>query len=65
MFTYGQVCLKGRGELILIYPKQLNFQEPSSSYDFSNEMKLWVVPFDLGSEKLLFSMRGISNGAIR
>ncbi|WP_122500270.1 McrC family protein [Pseudomonas viridiflava] len=64
MFTYGQVCLKGRGELILIYPKQLNFQEPSSSYDFSNEMKLWVVPFDLGSEKLLLSMRRILNGAI-
>ncbi|MEE4997442.1 McrC family protein [Pseudomonas alliivorans] len=55
IFTYGQVCLKGEGELVLIYPKQSNFQESSSGYDFSNKMTLLLVPFDLFSEKLILS----------
>ncbi|MET4693620.1 McrC family protein [Endozoicomonas lisbonensis] len=48
MFAYGQKYLNGQGELVLIYPKTDAFEEPVAfSFDFSEHLKLWVVPFDI------------------
>ena len=48
MFAYGHKYLKGEGELVLIYPKTESFNQPVPfSFDFSEQLKLWVVPFDI------------------
>ncbi|WP_016956714.1 McrC family protein [Catenovulum agarivorans] len=52
MFAYAQKYLNGHGTLVLIYPKQTDFEEPlQHSFDFTSDdnkqLKLWVVPFDI------------------
>lgn len=49
MLGYGHKYLEGNGNLVLIYPKHSNFDEPfehSFNYDAQNKLRLWVVPFD-------------------
>ncbi|MDF4386328.1 McrC family protein [Vibrio parahaemolyticus] len=46
MFAYGQKYLGGKGDLFLIYPANEEFTNPiEHSFDFSDSLKLWVVPF--------------------
>lgn len=46
MFAYGQKYLGGKGDLFLIYPAHEEFTKPiEHSFDFSDSLKLWVVPF--------------------
>ncbi|WP_305811432.1 McrC family protein [Photobacterium leiognathi] len=46
MFAYGHKYLNGVGDLYLIYPAHESFTKPIEySFDFTNELKLWVVPF--------------------
>lgn len=53
LFAYGQRYLAGRGELALIYPRTTQFSQPLPPFDFSPELKLWVLPFDLDEDVLL------------
>ncbi|EJG0997804.1 McrC family protein [Vibrio parahaemolyticus] len=51
MFAYGHKYLKGSGELYLIYPAHESFTKPiEQSFDFSDSLKLWVVPFVMSPE---------------
>ncbi|WP_425628076.1 McrC family protein [Vibrio neptunius] len=46
MFAYGHKYLNGKGDLLLIYPSHSGFEQPIEfSFDFSESLKLWVVPF--------------------
>jgi 5-methylcytosine-specific restriction enzyme subunit McrC len=50
MLGYGYKYLNGEGDLVLIYPKTSNFEQPlehSFNYDDQNKLKLRVVPFDV------------------
>jgi 5-methylcytosine-specific restriction enzyme subunit McrC len=53
MFAYGQKYLGGKGELVLIYPKTDEFDQPvEQSFDFGEDtLTLWVVPFVIESDK--------------
>lgn len=53
LFAYGQRYLGGRGELALIYPRTAQFLKPLPPFDFSSELRLWVLPFDLDEDVLL------------
>ena len=59
MFAYGHKYLKGKGELILIYPALDNFQIPLEPFHFAEDhsLTLWVLPFiikaDIASSKLV------------
>ncbi|EKO3518396.1 McrC family protein [Vibrio fluvialis] len=57
MYAYGQKYLDGLGALVLIYPAHDSFREPIEySFDFSDDLRLWVVPFELcvnGKSRLL------------
>jgi len=44
---------KGEGHMILIYPKHSGFQEVLPPLKFSDNLFLWIVPFDLEEEKLI------------
>ncbi|WP_025994729.1 McrC family protein [Pseudomonas viridiflava] len=47
LYAYGQKYLGGEGDVVLIYPRRASFQEALPVFEFSPELKLWVVPFDL------------------
>jgi 5-methylcytosine-specific restriction enzyme subunit McrC len=47
LFAYGQKYLDGRGDLVLIYPRYAHFQHALPGFDFSEHLRLWVLPFDL------------------
>lgn len=52
MAVYGQRYLRGSGEMFLIFPKSESFPQPLEAFEFSNSLRLWVVPFDLDSDFL-------------
>ena len=47
MYAYGQRYLNGAGDMLLIYPKTKDFSRTLPSFDFSKDLKLWAVAFDL------------------
>lgn len=53
LFAYGQKYLNGIGEIFLVYPKHAKFEHPLEPFDYSSELRLWVVPYDLESDQLL------------
>jgi 5-methylcytosine-specific restriction enzyme subunit McrC len=53
LFAYGQKYQDGKGDMLLIYPKHNGFQEPLKPFKFSDNLFLWVVPFDLEQETLI------------
>lgn len=59
MFVYAHKYMKGKGDLILIYPKHNGFPKTKSYFNMNNkdlekeQLRLWVVPFDLVSDRLL------------
>jgi 5-methylcytosine-specific restriction enzyme subunit McrC len=55
LFSYGQKYLNGKGEMVLIYPQTANFSAPLPVFHFSNDLWLWVLPFDLNEGRLLLS----------
>ncbi|MEC5125520.1 McrC family protein [Verrucomicrobiales bacterium BCK34] len=52
MAAYGQKYLGGEGEMFLIYPRSSRFQEPLDPFDFTDKLRLRVVPFDLERDEL-------------
>lgn len=52
LFAYGHKHLLGNGEMLLIYPRTANFTAVLPRFDFSPELKLWVVPFDLDNDEM-------------
>lgn len=53
MFAYGQKYLEGRGKIVLIYPMHQKLNEHLPVFDFSDELTLYVIPFDLKEGKLI------------
>ena len=53
LFAYGNKYLGGKGELALIYPRTRRFDRPLQPFDFSPELRLWALPFDLDADTLL------------
>lgn len=53
LYAYGQTYLQGQGEMALIYPRTERFREPLKPFAFSEQLRLWVLPFDLQTGELL------------
>lgn len=47
LFAYGHHYLQGTGELFLVYPRTASLQWSLPRFDYSDTLRLWVVPFDL------------------
>jgi 5-methylcytosine-specific restriction enzyme subunit McrC len=54
LFAYGNTYLRGYddGKLVLIYPKRGLFPKPLPVFAFSENLTLWVLPFDLEKGRL-------------
>lgn len=55
LYAYGEHYLKGKGDVVLIYPKTDAFEQPLPVFTFpkSGGMRLWVLPFCLNSRSLV------------
>ncbi|WP_338670746.1 McrC family protein [Pantoea dispersa] len=53
MFAYGQKYLRGKGNMILIYPHHQYFNIPLPVFRFDEYLSLWCVPFNLESGALV------------
>jgi len=54
MLAYGREYLpEGKGEIVLIYPKNKYFQQPLAPFDFTHNLRLQVWSFDLDKDELL------------
>lgn len=47
LFAYGQRYLDGKGDVFLVYPKTATFCESLPMFRYSDDLRLWVMPFDL------------------
>ncbi|PLW66913.1 McrC family protein [Pseudohalioglobus lutimaris] len=55
MFAYGMKYMNGQGELVLIYPSHERFSVALEAFEFDKGLKLWVLPFDLNTGRLILS----------
>lgn len=53
MFAYGQRYLEGKGDMALIYPKHDRFDSALDPFIFAEDLRLWVLPFDLLTGELV------------
>lgn len=53
LYAYGQKYLDGRGDMALIYPRSARFTRAMAPFHFSPELRLHVLPFDLGADILI------------
>lgn len=53
LFAYGHKYMHGQGTLALVYPKSAQFAEALPPFDFSPDMRLRVLPFDLEGDALI------------
>lgn len=61
LFAYGHKYLQGgKGQMMLIYPKTAAFAKPLPVFDYGNDLRLWVVPFDLDEEELVLPLNWAS-----
>ena len=56
MFAYGHKYLsESKGDLVLIYPRWTNLTEAiADPFVFGEELNLWVVPFDLKNDLIIW-----------
>lgn len=55
LFAYGHKYRKEQGtpRLVLIYPYWSGLQQALPAFDYGDDLKLWVLPFDLARDLLL------------
>lgn len=53
MFAYGQKYLRGKGNMMLIYPRHQYFATSLPVFRFDEDLSLWCVPFDLDTGRLV------------
>jgi 5-methylcytosine-specific restriction enzyme subunit McrC len=53
LFAYGHKYLNGAGDMGLIFPKTSEFVVPLPMFEFSEDLRLWALPFDLDRDELV------------
>ncbi len=62
LFAYGQKYLQGSGDMFLMYPRIDEFPEVPGQFNFSRDLRLHVLPFDLHSRTAPTWLSVIGNG---
>ena len=47
LYACGKKYMDGYGDMILIFPKYDNFTQSLQVFNYDENLRLWVVPFDL------------------
>ena len=61
LYAYGKKYLNGSGCMYLVYPKHRAFREPLADFQFDEELRLRVIPFDLDTDKLVIVHDGLES----
>ena len=62
LFAYAHKYQGGRGDLALIYPRTELFTRPLAPFQLGTGLNLWVLPFDLEAEIVLWPEEGSASG---
>lgn len=54
LYAYGRNYLQGQGSVYLVYPRQTKFRKALPIFHYDDELTLWIIPFDLETDKFLF-----------
>jgi 5-methylcytosine-specific restriction enzyme subunit McrC len=49
LFAYGHRFLDASGEALLVFPRFTQLDEPLPVFEYSDQLRLWAIPFDLES----------------
>jgi 5-methylcytosine-specific restriction enzyme subunit McrC len=52
LFAYGQQYLAGKGEMLLVFPRTSSFQAALPGFEYTEDLRIHVVPFDLEAGSL-------------
>jgi len=52
LFGYGQKYLDGIGEMFLIYPRHALFSESLPRFSYTDNLRLWAIPFDMNLDQI-------------
>jgi 5-methylcytosine-specific restriction enzyme subunit McrC len=52
LFAYGQHYLAGKGEMLLVFPRTSWFQAALPGFEYTKDLRIHVVPFDLEAGSL-------------
>ncbi|MNE20996.1 5-methylcytosine-specific restriction enzyme subunit McrC [compost metagenome] len=63
LFAYGQKYLQGSGDMFLLYPQIDEFPEVPGPFEFSRELRLHVLPFDMHSRTAPVWLNVIGSGS--
>ncbi len=64
LFAYGTRYLNGAGDMLLVYPRTTTFRAPLPVFEFSETLRLWVVPFDLEAGSFVDGPFGLSSFSV-
>lgn len=53
VIAYGLKYMDGEGNIMLIYPRHAGFTKPLPKFDFDIKLRVWCVPFDIHTGKLI------------
>jgi 5-methylcytosine-specific restriction enzyme subunit McrC len=63
LHSYGQSYLQGAGDLFLVYPRTTDFASELPPFQYSDALRLHVVPFDLEADVLAAEGLPFARGA--
>ncbi|POO53911.1 McrC family protein [Agrobacterium rosae] len=63
LFAYGQKYLQGSGDMFLMYPETDEFPEVPGPFEFSRDLRLHVLPFDMHSRTAPVWLNVIGSGS--
>ena len=55
MYAYGSKYMNGTGDMFLVYPRTEFFWYPLPVFDLDDDFRLWVIPFDLDAQRIVYS----------
>jgi 5-methylcytosine-specific restriction enzyme subunit McrC len=61
LFAYGHRYLPAAGKMMLIFPMTAKFSEPLPVFNYSQALRLWVVPFNLETGELVRGRADLSD----
>lgn len=63
LFAYGQKYLRGSGDMFLMYPEIDEFPDVPGPFEFSGDLRLHVLPFDLRTRTAPVWLNVIAKGS--
>jgi len=61
LYAYGKKYLNGSGCMYIVHPRHQAFKEPLDDFQFDENLRLRVIPFDLDADQLVVDRDGFES----